>query len=175
MRLLLLAKWAFIPSWNLNCKLLCSYATDLYVHLRRKCKQNKRQSIHFSCKKREGMLYSIKRKGRIAVLKKISFFLKFKTHDRKIAHVTHEGIEKDLDLRRLKWWLININCFAVFFSQPVLRSFGRDQNYNALRPVVRFGTRRKHITLFWSISSFLASQNETRVRKSTFVSHVKFI
>ena len=56
----------------------------------------------FLCKKREGMLYSIKRKGRVAVLKNISFFLKFKTHDRKIAHVTHEGIEKDLDLRGLK-------------------------------------------------------------------------
>lgn len=52
--------------------------------------------------KREGMLYSIKRIGRVAVLKNISFFLKFKTHDRKIAHVTHEGIEKDLDLRGLK-------------------------------------------------------------------------
>ena len=55
----------------------------------------------FLSKKREGMLYSIKRKGRVAVLKNISFFLKFKTHDRKIALVTHEGIEKDLDLRRL--------------------------------------------------------------------------
>ena len=48
------------------------------------------------------MLYSIKRKGRVAVLKNISFFLTFKTLDRKIAHVTHEGIEKDLDLRGLK-------------------------------------------------------------------------
>lgn len=50
----------------------------------------------FFMQKREGMLYSIKRKGRVAVL------FTFKTHDRKIAHVTHEGIEKDLDLRGLK-------------------------------------------------------------------------
>lgn len=88
----------------------------------------------FLCKKREGMLYSITRKGRVAVLENSSFFLKFKTHDRKIALVTHEGIEKDLDLRRLiKWWLININCFAVFLSQPVIRAGPKLQHFKACR------------------------------------------
>lgn len=98
----------------------------------------------FFMQKREGMLYSIKRKGRVAVLKNISFFLKFKTHDRKIAHVTHEGIEKDLDCAvaykyKLLCSVFESTCPQVIRAGPKLQHF---------KPVVRFGTRRKHLTLF---------------------------